>query len=721
MEAQAEQFYLDNPEYYNNRELSWLDFNYRVLEEAIDPNNPLLEQLKFLAIHSSNLDEFFMVRVAGLKDQVKMNFNEPENKAQLTPKEQLIGIEKKNRVNVELQYKRFNELKELLKSYKIFITQPERLPEPLIEQLQHQFNTEILPTLSPLGIDAYRPFPKLNNKMLNLFVDIRLNDGEIKSAIVPVPTLLDRIIKLEHEGVKYIVFLEDVISLFIEQLFNGYEVINTYTFRVTRNADLTIHEEGAEDLLIEIERFLKERKSGAAVRLEIDSRHIDAEVKSIFLMNELELSNEDIYRVNGPLDLTVLFSLVGQLEDLFPELLFKPYTPQIPSSLSKNNVFKLALERDVFFHHPYESFEPIVEFIKEASEDPDTLAIKQTLYRVSSDSPIIQALKNAAENGKQVTVLVELKARFDEENNVQWARMLEDAGCNVIYGMTFLKTHSKITLVIKKVKGKVIPFVHLGTGNYNDKTAKIYTDMGIITTNPQIGQDAINFFNYLSGYSLKPDYNELIVAPFEIRDFFVEHIEQEMESHKEHGNGLIIAKMNSLTDKKVIKKLFEASQCGVKIKLIIRGICCLKPGIKGVSENIEVISIVGRFLEHSRIYYFYHNGQEKMYLSSADMMTRNMIKRVEILFPVLDPNLVKRLKGIVDLQLNDGLKGRIQNNEGLYQYNDAGNKHMNSQEMLMDEAMLAGKEMRKSHLNIGRPVTSKRSNFINKFKQRLKR
>ena len=721
MEAQAEQFYLDNPEYYNNRELSWLDFNYRVLEEAIDPNNPLLEQLKFLAIHSSNLDEFFMVRVAGLKDQVKMNFNEPENKAQLTPKEQLIGIEKKNRVNVELQYKRFNELKELLKSYKIFITQPERLPEPLIEQLQHQFNTEILPTLSPLGIDAYRPFPKLNNKMLNLFVDIRLNDGEIKSAIVPVPTLLDRIIKLEHEGVKYIVFLEDVISLFIEQLFNGYEVINTYTFRVTRNADLTIHEEGAEDLLIEIERFLKERKSGAAVRLEIDSRHIDAEVKSIFLMNELELSNEDIYRVNGPLDLTVLFSLVGQLEDLFPELLFKPYTPQIPSSLSKNNVFELALERDVFFHHPYESFEPIVEFIKEASEDPDTLAIKQTLYRVSSDSPIIQALKNAAENGKQVTVLVELKARFDEENNVQWARMLEDAGCNVIYGMTFLKTHSKITLVIKKVKGKVIPFVHLGTGNYNDKTAKIYTDMGIITTNPQIGQDAINFFNYLSGYSLKPDYNELIVAPFEIRDFFVEHIEQEMKSHKEHGNGLIIAKMNSLTDKKVIKKLFEASQCGVKIKLIIRGICCLKPGIKGVSENIEVISIVGRFLEHSRIYYFYHNGQEKMYLSSADMMTRNMIKRVEILFPVLDPNLVKRLKGIVDLQLNDGLKGRIQNNEGLYQYNDAGNKHMNSQEMLMDEAMLAGKEMRKSHLNIGRPVTSKRSNFINKFKERLKR
>ncbi|MDT3994152.1 polyphosphate kinase 1, partial [Mammaliicoccus fleurettii] len=580
---------------------------------------------------------------------------------------------------------------------------------------------EILPTLSPLGIDAYRPFPKLNNKMLNLFVDIKLNDGEIKSAIVPVPTLLDRIIKLEYDGKKYIVFLEDVISLFIEQLFNGFEVINTYTFRVTRNADLTIHEDGAEDLLIEIEKFLKERKSGAAVRLEIDSRHIDTEVKSMFLMNELELTNKDIYRVNGPLDLTVLFSLVGRLEELFPELLYKPYRPQLPSSLNKNNVYDLALEKDVFFHHPYESFEPIVEFIKEASEDPNTLAIKQTLYRVSSDSTIIQALKNAAENGKQVTVLVELKARFDEENNVQWAKMLEDAGCNVIYGMTFLKTHSKITLVIKKVDGKVIPFVHLGTGNYNDKTAKIYTDMGIITTNPKIGEDAINFFNYLSGYSLKPDYNELIVAPFEIRDFFVDHIEQEIELHNEHGNGLIIAKMNSLTDKKVIKKLYEASQSGVKIKLIIRGICCLKPGIKGVSENIEVISIVGRFLEHSRIYYFHHNSEEKMYLSSADMMTRNMIKRVEILFPILDPKVVNRLKDILNLQLNDGLKGRIQNSDGNYQYNDAGNKHMNSQEMLMDEALLAAKEMRQSHINIGQPVRSRRRSFINKFKERLKR
>lgn len=721
MGEQAKQINLDNSKYYNNRELSWLDFNYRVLEEAFDSNNPLLEQLKFIAIHSSNLDEFFMVRVAGLKDQIKMNFNEPENKAQLTPKEQLICIEEKNRINVELQYKRFNELKEQLKTCNIYITQPERLPKKLIDQLHVQFNSEILPTLSPLGIDAYRPLPKLNNKMLNLFVDIKLDDGEIRSAIVPVPVLLDRIIKLEHEGKKYIVFLEDVISLFIEELFKGYEVINTYTFRVTRNADLTIHEDGAEDLLIEIERFLKERKSGVAVRLEIDSRHIDSEVKSIFLMNEFEIDNHDIYRVDGPLDLTVLFSLVSQLEDLLPNELFKPYIPQIPASLNKNNIYELALENDIFFHHPYESFKPIVEFIKEASEDPDTLAIKQTLYRVSSDSPIIQALKNAAENGKQVTVLVELKARFDEENNVQWAKMLEDAGCNVIYGMTFLKTHSKITLVIKRVNGKVMPFVHLGTGNYNDKTAKLYTDMGIITTNPDIGEDAINFFNYLSGYSLKPNYNELIVAPFEIRDVFVDHIEQEIEAHKEYGNGLIIAKMNSLTDKKVIKKLFKASQNGVKIKLIIRGICCLKPGIKGVSENIEVISIVGRYLEHSRIYYFYHNGEEKMYLSSADMMTRNMIKRVEILFPILDESIVKRLKDYLNLQLDDGQKGRIQDSNGKYHYNDAGNKQASSQQILMEEAIFKAKQLQQSEIKIGKPITSKKSNLFNKFKQRFKR
>ncbi|GGI40635.1 RNA degradosome polyphosphate kinase [Mammaliicoccus stepanovicii] len=721
MEANIQKYNLDNPAFYNNRELSWLDFNYRVLEEALDPNNPLLEQLKFLAIHSSNLDEFFMVRVAGLKDQVKMGFNERENKAQLTPTEQLVGIEQKNRENVELQYKRFNELKEQLKSYNIFITQPERLNDTLINQLNEQFNLEILPTLSPLGIDAYRPFPKLNNKMLNLFVDIQLTDGEIKSAIVPVPTLLERIIKLEHEGNKYIVFLEDVILYFIDQLFNGFEVINTYTFRVTRNADLTIHEDGAEDLLIEIERFLKERKSGAAVRLEIDSRHINADVKSLFLMNEIEITEKDIYRVNGPLDLTVLFSLVGQLEDLFPELLYKPYTPQVPQALSDHNIFDLALKKDIFFHHPYESFMPIVDFIREASEDPDTLAIKQTLYRVSSDSPIIEALKNAAENGKQVTVLVELKARFDEENNVQWAKRLEDAGCNVIYGMTFLKTHSKITLVIKKVQGKVTTYVHLGTGNYNDKTAKIYTDMGIITTNPKIGEDAINFFNYLSGYSLKPEYNELIVAPFEIRDFFVELLDQEIQSHKKHGNGLIIAKMNSLTDKKVINKLFEASQCGVKIKLIIRGICCLKPGIKGVSENIDVISIVGRFLEHSRIYYFHHNGDEKMYLSSADMMTRNMIKRVEILFPVLDQEYVKRLMSYLNLQLNDGLKGRIQNSNGIYEYNQSGNKEINSQDMLMKEAMTFTKFEMNNQIKIGKPMTSKRNSMFNRFKKKFKK
>lgn len=537
---------LNHPDYYNNREVSWLDFNYRVLQEACDDQNPLLEQLKFIAIGSANLDEFFMVRVAGLKDQVKMGFNKPENKAQLTPQQQLKAIEQKNRQNVAFQYQRFNTLVETLKTYDVYLCKPDVLIEDMRKQLEQIFLNDILPTLTPLGIDAYRPFPKLNNKTLNIFVDIDTGD-EINSAIVQIPTLLNRFITINEGNRQYIILIEDMISFFMGYLFKGYEILNTYTFRITRNADLTIHEDGAEDLLIEIERFLKERKSGAAVRLEIDHRE-QQEMQIDWLIDTLELEPQDVYYTNGPLDLTMVFELVDHLSHKLKDLKYERYTPQVPQSLGNDNVYDLALKRDIFFHHPYESFDPIVDFITEASEDPDTLAIKQTLYRVSSDSPIIEALKNAAENGKQVTVLVELKARFDEENNVHWAKMLEEAGCHVMYGMTHLKTHSKITLVVKRVNGKLVPFVHLGTGNYNDKTAKLYTDMGIITTNREIGEDAMNFFNYLSGYSMKPDYQQLIVAPYEIRDLFIERIDEEIESHRQHGNGKMMMKMNSLTD-----------------------------------------------------------------------------------------------------------------------------------------------------------------------------
>lgn len=709
------------PQYYNNRELSWLDFNYRVLQESYDKNNPLLENLNFISIFSSNLDEFFMVRVAGLKDQVKMGYDKPENKAQMTPQEQLDAIKIKNTDYVNTQYQRYNELIKELANYDIEMVKPEDLSDALIEKLEQEFKLSVLPTLTPLGIDAYHPFPKLNNKSLNIFVDIDTEDA-INSAIVQIPSLIPRFLTLNEGTKQYVVMVEDVITYFINYLFTGYEVLNTFTFRITRNADLTIHEDGAEDLLIEIERFLKERKSGSAVRLELDCRTSEKENVE-WLINQLEIEDNDIYYLDGPLDLTFLFGLVDHLSHKLKYLTYEKYTPQPPRSLGNKNIYQLSLERDIFFHHPYESFEPIVDFIRQAADDPNTIAIKQTLYRVSKDSPIINSLKEAAENGKQVTVLVELKARFDEENNVHWARMLEDAGCHVIYGMTHLKTHSKIALVVKRINNELTSFVHLGTGNYNDKTAKLYTDMGIITTNKDIAEDAINFFNYLSGYSTKPEYNKLIVAPYDIRDVFIDRIDKEIRSHLQHGNGKIMMKMNSLTDKTIIEKLFEASQAGVKIQLIIRGICCLKPGIPGISENIEVVSIVGRLLEHSRIYYFHNNSEAHIYLSSADVMTRNMIKRVEILFPVEDKSIGQRLVNYMNLQLSDNQKGRYQDAQGLYHYVENNSSPLNSQSYLMQEAIKYGEELKKQSVQpSGQPVHSRRGgSWMRKLKNTFKR
>lgn len=709
------------PQYYNNRELSWLDFNYRVLQESYDKNNPLLEKLNFISIFSSNLDEFFMVRVAGLKDQVKMGYDKPENKAQMTPQEQLDAIKIKNTDYVNTQYQRYNELIKELANYDIEMVKPEDLSDALIEKLEQEFKLSVLPTLTPLGIDAYHPFPKLNNKSLNIFVDIDTEDA-INSAIVQIPSLIPRFLTLNEGTKQYVVMVEDVITYFINYLFTGYEVLNTFTFRITRNADLTIHEDGAEDLLIEIERFLKERKSGSAVRLELDCRTSEKENVE-WLIDQLEIEDNDIYYLDGPLDLTFLFGLVDHLSHKLKYLTYEKYTPQPPSSLGNKNIYQLSLERDIFFHHPYESFEPIVDFIRQAADDPNTIAIKQTLYRVSKDSPIINSLKEAAENGKQVTVLVELKARFDEENNVHWARMLEDAGCHVIYGMTHLKTHSKIALVVKRINNELTSFVHLGTGNYNDKTAKLYTDMGIITTNKDIAEDAINFFNYLSGYSTKPEYNKLIVAPYDIRDVFIDRIDKEIRSHLQHGNGKIMMKMNSLTDKTIIEKLFEASQAGVKIQLIIRGICCLKPGIPGISENIEVVSIVGRLLEHSRIYYFHNNSEAHIYLSSADVMTRNMIKRVEILFPVEDKSIGQRLVNYMNLQLSDNQKGRYQDAQGLYHYVENNSSPLNSQSYLMQEAIKYGEELKKQSVQpSGQPVHSRRGgSWMRKLKNTFKR
>lgn len=659
---------LDHPTYYNNRELSWLSFNKRVLEEAEYSKNPLIERLRFAAIFSSNLDEFFMVRVAGLKDQVKAGFNNPENKAGLTPKQQLKYISEYNHELVHQQYETFDSLCNLLKEENIYILRVPELSQEDTTKLEDYFNETIFPVLTPLAIDAYRPFPLLANKSLNLAVTLEdtIDKGTAKEAIVQVPAVLDRFIQIGNDY--RFVLLEDVISHFIYKLFRGYEVKSITEFRITRNADLTIHEEGARDLLLEIEKELKKRKWGAAVRLEVRKERYDPQVVN-FLLNVLEIHKDDLYLLDGPIDLTFLFGFAKTLEDDFEKLIYPAQMPQQPKDIHDDEtVFEAALKRDVFLHHPYESFEPVIEMLEDAAADPSVLAIKQTLYRVSGKSPIIKSLKRAAENGKQVTVLVELKARFDEEQNVQWAKELEKAGCHVIYGMVYLKTHSKITLIVRKHGNKIERFVHLSTGNYNDSTAKIYTDMGIITTKREFGIDATNFFNYLSGFTEKPRFQYLSMAPFDIRNDFIRSIEREIKYHEKYGNGRIIAKMNSLTDKILIKKMYEASQAGVKIDLIVRGICCLRPGIKNVSENIKVRSIVGRYLEHSRIYYFYSNGEERIFLSSADMMTRNMEKRVELLFPIVAVHVKNRIKEVLDLQLKDNTKAREQHSDGNYYF-----------------------------------------------------
>lgn len=683
------------PQYYNNRELSWLAFNERVLEEAEDINNPLLERLKFLAIFSSNLDEFFMVRVAGLQDQVRAGFHKPENKSGLTPKEQLAKIAERTQALVRRQTEVYRHLiYDLLPQHNVHIADMKDLNSKQKSFINEMFAETIFPVLTPVAVDAYRPFPTLLGKTLNLLVLLEQDESDLESrervAIVQVPSVLDRYIKVpSEEGKTVVVLLEDVIVAHIEKLFYGYSVKSAQAFRLTRNADLTIHEEGARDLLVEIEKELKKRKWGVGSRLEVRVGEMNEEVLQ-YLLDEFEIEESDVFHIDGPLDLTFMFSFVKGISVGREHLEYESFIPQPPLDLqSDENIFEKALQQDIFFHHPYESFAPIVDFISEAAVNPNVLAIKQTLYRVSGNSPIIQALKFAAENGKQVTVLVELKARFDEENNVHWAKQLEQAGCLVIYGMNNLKTHSKITLVVSRRNGKIERFVHLGTGNYNDATAKIYTDMGIITTDKEFGIDATNFFNYLSGYTEKPTFNHLVVAPFDIRDEFIRLMDEEIACHKKYGNGFIRAKMNSLTDKDLMMKLYEASIAGVKVELIIRGICCIRPGIPGISENITVTSIVGRFLEHSRIYWFHHNGENKVYLSSADMMTRNMIKRVEILFPVYASEAKTRIIDIMNAQLMDTAKARIQDSNGKYHYKefDRSEDPLNSQEVFLKDAL----------------------------------
>lgn len=712
-----------DPKNYVNRELSWLEFNYRVLGEARDRTTPLFERLKFLSITASNLDEFFMVRVASLKDMVHAGYTKPDI-AGMTATEQLEAICVKTHELVTEQYKTYNRtlLPLLAQNGVKIITRHENLNKYEASFVDRYFEEVVYPVLTPMAVDSSRPFPLIRNKALNIaaLVKKKKGDSELDFAMVRVPIGLPRVVVIppEHAVVEdedeleleseqpqeknsaentktagavttSVIYLEEVIERNINKLFLNYDIICSHPFRVMRNADLSIDEDEAEDLLKEIERQLKKRQWGEAIRLDIEEK-ADKRLLKI-LKKELQVTGDEIYEINGPLDLTVLMKVYGLPG--FEAFKAPGYTPQpVPALMNEDDIFSNIRKGDILLTHPFETFAPVVNFIQKAAKDPQVLAIKQTLYRVSGNSPIIAALAEAADNGKQVSVLVELKARFDEENNILWAKMLEKAGCHVIYGLLGLKTHSKITLIVRKEEDGIRRYVHLGTGNYNDSTAKLYTDCGLFTCNRQIGEDATAVFNMLSGYSEPLGWNKLSLAPLWLRGKCLRLIQRETKNARNGKPARIVAKMNSLCDKEIIANLYEASCAGVKVELIIRGICCLKAGVPDLSENITVRSIVGNFLEHSRIFVFENGGDQEIYMGSADWMPRNLDRRVEILFPIEDERLKERVNHILELQLEDNVKAQFLRPDGTYAKKDRrGRAPVCSQEVFCEEAIQAAK------------------------------
>ena len=693
----------DNVEYFTNRELSWLKFNIRVLNEAEDDDVKLFERLKFLSITSSNLDEFFMVRIASLKDMVEADYKKKDISGMSADK-QLNLLAKETHNFVKKQYEIYNKsLLPLLKKENLYIISHDDVLEAHEKKfISEYFDEFVYPVLTPMAVDASRPFPLVRNKTLNIAALIRKRkdesskkkkkdvylgnvDGDMDFAMVQVPSVLPRIVEIPSESdERKIIYLEDIIEKNIDKLFLNYEVISAATFRVMRNAEFKLDEDEALDLLEEIKKKLKKRQWGEAIRLEVEER-MDTSLLQ-FLKSELNIEEEDIFRINGPLDLTAMMKIYSL--DGFDRLKDKKHIPVMNSRLVDcEDIFEEIKKKDILLSHPYESFDPVIEFVSKAAADKNVLAIKQTLYRVSGNSPIIRALANAADNGKQVTVLVELKARFDEENNINWARMLEKAGCHVIYGLVGLKTHSKITLVVRREEDGIRRYVHLGTGNYNDSTAKLYTDLGMFTARESYGEDATAVFNMLSGYSEPPFWKRFVVAPLWMKDIFLRKISKCEEAAKAGSDVRIIAKMNSLSDKDIICALYAASCAGVKIDLIVRGICCLKVGIKGVSENITVRSIVGTFLEHARIFDFRIDNDEEIFLGSADWMNRNLEKRVEIVFPVADEDIIKSIKHYLDVELEDNVKASILLPDNSYEkIKRAGNAKKNSQAIFIKEA-----------------------------------
>ena len=673
---------------YLNRELSWLDFNSRVLEEAFEKENPVMERVKFLSITESNLDEFFMVRVAGVMDKMHSKADDKDasgmTSAQLFPE-----LTAKIHRFVKKQYSCLHRsIIPALKKCRLRFLKIKELNKIQKQTIDEYFDKFLFPVLTPLAVDTSRPFPLLANRSLNIAVRLVNNNGEDIFAVVQVPSILDRFIEVPSENGRAFVMLEDIIISRLSDLFELYEIQACCPFRITRDSDLDIDED-ADDLLVEIEQSLKKRQRGDPVRIEIISKCDEALKK--FLIDMLKIDYEIMHEVSGPLDLTFL-NKFANIKNIPDEFKFKPITPVNPPAdfFGYDDMFAAIREKDRMVHHPYESFESVIKFVNQAANDKDVLAIKQTLYRVSGNSPIVAALIKAAENGKQVTVLVELKARFDEENNIGWAKKLEKAGCHVIYGLAGLKTHCKILLVVRREQDGIRRYLHMGTGNYNDITARFYTDIGMFTCNEKFGEDASSLFNVITGYSTPPVYNKMKVAPTGLRSFFENMIKRETENAQKGLPSGITAKINSLVDPDIIILLYKASKAGVKITLIVRGICCLVPDIKGISENITVHSIVGQLLEHSRIFIFENGGQPEIYMGSADWMQRNLDKRVELVFPIESPDLIERSFKIIDTMKKDVLNTRIQKSDTTYELLDRrGKKVHNSQREFSDMAKKA--------------------------------
>jgi polyphosphate kinase len=662
---QAEPSRLDDPSLYVNRELSLIAFQRRVLEEAADPNNALLERVKFLSIFGSNLDEFFMVRVAGLMQKVENASQEPGPDGR-SPLVQMEAIRKEVNELLAEAYDLFtNGLLPALNRNGIRLLDYEELSGDEKSRMESYFLRTVFPVLTPLAFDPGRPFPHISNLSLNIAISVKGADDRQHFARVKVPDTLAQLVLVRDGNGEYsFLWLEQLIMANLRYLFPGLVITDAHPFHVTRDAEVAIKEVESDDLLETIEEAVWQRRFRDVVRLQVNLR-MPPHITEILLTN-LEVDSTDVYRVNGPLDLSRLRHLSVDR----PDLKDKPFTPATPLALNSKpagDLFSVIRQGDLLMHHPYESFQPVVEFLRKAAADPDVLAIKMTLYRVGRNSPIVEALLEAIDNGKQVAVLVELKARFDEESNIEWARALERDGVHVVYGLVGLKVHSKVAMVVRREGDVMRRYVHMGTGNYNTVTARLYTDMGMFTCDEQIGSDVTDLFNFLTGYSAKSQFDKLLVAPINLRKRFEELVEREIELQRQGGHGHLILKMNALEDPLMIRLLYRASQAGVKLDLLVRGICCLRPGVAGISDNVTVTSILGRFLEHSRIYYFRNGGKEEIYLGSADLMPRNLNRRVEVIFPVGDERLIRRIKDqVLGTYLSDNVKARRMHSDGTY-------------------------------------------------------